>query len=390
MGRTLAVVVLMAGCGRWGFDTASPAAGPDASSDAATPTDATSLLACGAPARFSLGVSLSALAAVGLPGGFAMFTDDASGNLAGWAYAFDQGQLTATQQNVSLAMLTTGALGAAANGNTVLLASMDGMPTATGTTLYMLDPALAALATPSMRTGQLAATTPVATSGASGAFAFVTTDGTTGEVDGHAIASNGGDAGAPIKLVDGALRPANAAIASAPGGYVVAYVDASASPRQVTLELVDDSFTLIGGPVKVDNAQGSEYAPTVASSRGSLLVSWHAKDATNDDDVWIAMFDQNLTPTLAPTLVSTFSSDAVVAADPAGFSLAWVTYSPSPNHLGATHVAFDGTLAAHGVLSTGGTPGKWAMVPRATQPVLVWTEVGGTGPDLYFDPICAP
>ncbi|MGE5183505.1 MAG: hypothetical protein ACM31C_15645 [Acidobacteriota bacterium] len=58
--------------------------------------------------------------------------------------------------------------------------------------------------------------------------------------------------------------------------------------------------------------------------------------------------------------------------------------------LGGAHVATDGTITPRAITNSGGTPGKWTMVARATQPVLVWTELGGSGPDLYFDPMCAP
>ncbi len=41
----------------------------------------------------------------------------------------------------------------------------------------------------------------------------------------------------------------------------------------------------------------------------------------------------------------------------------------------------------HAIASSGGAPGPWSVLDRFDQPVLVWTEIGGTGPDLYIDTI---
>ncbi len=383
MGARLAIILVVAACGRSGFDPRSP--------DAAIAPDATPLLACGTPARFQIGASaVNALAAAGVPDGYTVFTTDTSGALQGWAFTFSGDQLIASAQNVMLDSNATGALGVASSGSAVMLSSMIGLPTATGTTLYPLDTAVHATAGPSLRDGQYAATQPMAASGVDGTVAFVTMDGTTNEADAHALAADGSDSGTAVKLVDAAAVASNLAIATAPAGFAVAYSSAASSPRQVTLELHDGGFGLVAGPIAVDTPAGDEYAPAIAWAGDALLVSWHAKDATNDDEVWIALYNSDLTPRVPATSIATFSNQVVLASDGTGFWLTWVRYSPAPSRLAGAHVAVDGSVTQRPVTGTTGTPGKWTMLARDTQPVLVWTEIGGSGPDLYLDPMCAP
>jgi hypothetical protein len=378
---------MVAACGRGGFD---PNNGSDAAvgADAQTVDSAPQLLACGAPARFQVGAdTLNALAATSVTNGYTIFTTDTTGALRGWAYTFSSNQLVATAQNVALDSGATGELGVASAGNAVMLSSLAGMP-ATGTTLYAVDSAMHATAGPSARAGQYAATHSVAASGVDGAFAFVTMDSTTGEADAHALAADGSDNGAPVKLVDAAAVASNLVIATAPAGYAVAYSSAAGSPRQVTLELHDGSFNTVAGPVAVDTAAGDEYAPEIAWTGNTLLVAWHAK-SSNGDDVWFELYNSDLTPKTPPMLIAPAAANAVVASDGTGFWLTWQAYSPA-SHLDGAHVATDGTTTARPVTGTTGTPGKWAMLARDTQPVLVWTEIGGSGPDLYLDPMCGP
>jgi hypothetical protein len=369
-------LLAVAACGRLDFTSHGPTGvvGP--------------ALDCGAPARFaSGGATLNALAAAGVPDGFSVFTANSTGALAGWAYAFSDGQLVASEENVALGANATGALGAVSHGDTVILSSMLGMPTATGTNLFPLDENMSMIARPAALTAEYAAPHPVATSGIVGKLAFVTIDDITGEADGRAIAANGSDAGAIVTLVAASAAPANLAIATAPAGFTVAYTSTASSPRQVMLQLHDESFHLTAGPTAVDTPSGSEYAPATAWAGDVLLVAWHAKDAT--DEVWIALFDSKLQQRVPPMSIATSSSNAVVASDGTGFWLAWSSSKPT-NHLDGAHVAVDGTVTPRPIVGTTGTPGKWAMVERGTQPVLVWTEVGGSGPDLYLDPMCGP
>ena len=133
--------------------------------------------------------------------------------------------------------------------------------------------------------------------------------------------------------------------------------------------------------------QGGVEIGHVVAGQGMYLVAWHAKDVTNDDDVWYSLRAADLTEKTAPVVVAGFSNRTVVGADADGFWLAWQTYSPAVA-LGGARVAVDGTSTPRPVTMSGGTPGAGAMTARAGQTVLAWTEVGGSGPDLYLDPMC--
>ena len=381
MGRLLTGAVLLAGCGRLGFGDLPPAGDtPDAPA-----TPAAAKLACGGPTRFELGAaSVTALAVASDDNGFAVFAADSTGALRGDAYTFAGDQLGAGT-TVPIDSGVTGAIGATTAGGRRMLTSMNGMPTATGTSVFALDPALSEVATTSVRANQFAADGPIATS-ASGTTAFVTIDGSTTEVDVHALAADGSDAGAPVKIIDGLVGANNVSIAPAGSGFVVSY--GTGSPNQVTLLLLDDAFAVTAGPMAVDTASGSEYRPHVAWANDCYGVAWHAKNASDGDDVWFEELDSHLAVVRPQGLIGANAANPTLAADDNGFWLAWQDYSTMTTILNGAHVAFDGEVTPRAVTSSGGSPGAWVMTSRAGQAVLAWTEVGGSGPDLYLDPMC--
>jgi hypothetical protein len=380
VGRFLALW-LVAACGRFGLDTPTP---PTVDAN----TSGVALLPC-TPTRFASGVSsVTALAAAAQPDGYTLFTTDAAGNVRGWAYAFQNGSLAATAANVGLDTGATGALGAVSIGTSVVLSSETGMPTATGTTLYGLDGTTLVQQRSAGRAQQFAATRPLAASGVDGSLAFVTVDAVTAEVSARKITANGSDSSSPIAIVGAAAMASDVSIATAPGGYAVSYTTSATTPRQVELELLDTNLAVIAGPVAVDAASGDEFRSVVASSGGQLLVAWHAKKTT--DEVWFALFGPSLVPISSATMLATSGSQTVAAGDAAGFTLAWLVYNPTPNHLDGAHVAPDGTVAPRTIATSGGTPSAWALLSRAGQAALAWIESSGNGPDLYFDAMCGP
>ena len=384
MGRLL-VIALLGAC-RFGFNSV-PA--PQESTDAATlsPPDAMQLLGCTTPPRFTTNASSAvAMVATATSTGFDVFTADSSGNLAGFAYSFSGSGLVADAEGIILDTNANGTLGATANGDTVLLSSMVGMPTATGTNLYSFGPALKENGSPSARTGELTEAAPIVADPRGSGFALFTI-AANGEVDANHVAASGTDSDAPVAVVQASVTASNVAVTPVPGGYVVAYSAAQSSPRQVQLELVDDSFNIVVPAVSVDNAQYDEYRPVIAAVGSTYMVAWHAKDVTDDDDVWFELRDASLKPVTVPTKLATFSSDAVAASDGTSFWVAFDTYSPT-TALGLVQITPAGVVTPQTVTGSGGTPTQWAMVPRGTQPVLVWSESGGTGPDLYLDPMC--
>jgi len=60
----------------------------------------------------------------------------------------------------------------------------------------------------------------------------------------------------------------------------------------------------------------------------------------------------------------------------------------TPSLLAGAKIDATGNITPRAIVRSGGTPGPWTTVERDGQPVLVWSEVGGSGPDLYFDPMC--
>ncbi|HTR51453.1 MAG TPA: hypothetical protein VMJ10_12145 [Kofleriaceae bacterium] len=384
MGR-LVVIALLGAC-RFGFNDVPPG---QVSTDApAAPADAMPLLACSNPPRFTTNAgTATAMVATATSTGFDVFTTDSSGNLGGFAYSFSGTGLVADASGIVLDTNANGTLGTAVNGDTVLLSSMTGLPTATGTTLYAFGRALAENGSPSVRSGELTEAAPIVADPSGSGFALFTIAGS-GEVDANHVAANASDADSPVAVVQASAKASNVTVTAVANGYLVAYSSAQSSPNQVQLELVDDSFAVVVPAVSVDNAQYDEYDPVIAAVNGVYMIAWHAKNVTDDDDVWFELRDSSLKALTVPTKLATYSDSAVAASDGTNFWIVWETYSPSTTLAGA-QITPAGVTTPLTVTGSGGTPKQWAMVPRGMQPVLVWSESGGTGPDLYIDPMCS-
>ncbi len=360
-------LVLTASCGRLGF--------PDQT------------LACDTPTRFQVGASaFTAITVVDTTTGFAMFTTGADKVVRGWTFDFEGSQLAPTLQNVPLATSETGAIGAASSGSELMLSAMYGMP-ATGTSLLGLDDRLATLGQ-DKHDGELAATNPVVST--SDGFAFATVDKTSFQVDMRPVTAMGVDVTPAVRIISGSEKPNNVTIAAAGPGYVVAYTASAPNPKQDRLELLDASFNVVYGPVTTSNSTHDAYRPQVtwAPKSDSYLVAWHEKDATGSDVVWIQIRGWNLEAVGEPTVIANHSVSPQVTTDGTGFWVTWKNTTTVPSFLESAHIAPDGTLVPHSITNSGGAPGQWTMLSRSVQPVLVWTETGGSGPDLYFDARC--
>jgi hypothetical protein len=379
-------------CGRFGFsDTplkptadGGPGSGSGPTIDAAeTP------LICNTPSQFAVG-TITAVAAAQTADGFALVTVDSSGDLAGWSYAFDGAQLAATKEGVSLGSNANGTVGIAVSGSTLMVAAATGMPTATGTTLLPVDAATMAAGTPSARASELAVVTPIAASGAdSGGIAFASVDNGGAQIDARLISATGSDTGSAVAIIPATAAASTVSIATAGTGYGVAWNQRVSSLNSIEIELLDSQLNVAAGPVVADNLSYDAYNGRIAWAPTSnvYLASWHEKNATDGDDVWVAIFDSSLTVKVAPQLVAMSAANAVVATDGSGFVVAYETEGGTVD-LGAVYVAADGTVTSQPVPAMTGTPAQWAMVTRAGQPVLVWTMSGGSGPNLSFDALC--
>ena len=376
-------MVLATACGRYGFKD-QPAPAPDATPDAAA------LLQCGQPTRFQVGASsVSALASATRPDGFDLFTVDSSGGLHAWAYMFQGTTLTATAQNAAIGSNANGILGATAAGTNVVVAAGIGTP-ATGTDVYAIDGAGNVVGLPVAHDGDLAVNSPIASSGGDLALATIPMGGT--EVDARQVASDGADASALVAIVDAATKADTVSLVAGNGGYAAVWGQQSSGKHAIAFELLAPDLSVTAGPTIVDDLAYDAYSGAIVWAPVSqrYLVTWHEKDVTNDDDVWFAILDATGATVVAPELIAAHSHDAVSTTDGTSFWMTWDVYATMtmPSYLDGVVIAPDGTTTARPVTSSGGTPGHWTMLARDGQTVLVWTEVGGSGPDLYFDPMC--
>ncbi|HTR55466.1 MAG TPA: hypothetical protein VMJ10_32530 [Kofleriaceae bacterium] len=342
-------------------------------------------LLSGQASRFQLGAAdVTSLVPVATPTGFALVTSRAGGAVTGSTFDLGDAGLVVSKQNVSLATSPTGSIGVASNGSEVMLAALDGSP-ATGTSLYPLGAALAATAGGTSRTGQLAITNPIA-SGAGG-FAFASMLPTTLEVDAQQVSPLGAAGGSAVQIIAGTEQPEEVSIVSAGAGFAVSYTEAAGSPKAARIEVLDASFTVIAGPVTGNITADDAFHVRIAWSPQSAtyLLAWSAKDETAADDVWVEIFDSTLAQLVPPTLLARYADNPEVAADGAGYWVVWEDTSTSPTFLTSAHVDLDGTPTPRTITTDGGgEPALWSVLDRAGQAVVVWTEIGGTGPDLFI------
>src|SRR5262245_53458878 len=150
MGKLRFSILVLAGCGRFGFDPSeSPA--PDAPPPPPpgdSGVDPPRLLACGQPVRFMTG-ALDELAAAPTSSGFVIAGRDET-ELAGWSYAWQGDALAATADHKMLDNQAR-TVGAASVGDDVVIASVFGANAPAGTTLYPVGGGLAERGQPRSR-----------------------------------------------------------------------------------------------------------------------------------------------------------------------------------------------------------------------------------------------
>ena len=371
-------VGLLGACGRMNFGETPPEI-----------PDVPDTLRCGAPARFQIGASnVTALDVVPTSTGFTLFTVDPENTLHGWTYDAIDGEVTPVAENVALDVDISQTFGAATIGDQIMVASIYGVPTALGTKVHSLDGELLPLGQPAIRAGEMAAEGPISRSGLDDGGAFVDVDPANGDVRARAIDLLGHDAGPVRTILPGTESPNAVAVARAAPGYAVVYSAAMPSPNVARLALFDDALGIVAGPVDLSISAFDAARPQVAWSpeSGTYLVTWYEKTPTDDDDVWMQLRGPNLEPLTLAQVISNQSHSPQVTSNGEGFWLTWISYGPE--RLQAAYVAPDGTVTPRAVIGSGGTPAKWSLVEREGQAVLVWTELGGSGPDLYLDPMC--
>jgi hypothetical protein len=367
------------------------AGAPDATSPTpdtpATPdAPGENLIACNQPERFQVGTTgVMTMAAVPTSSGFAVFTVDEANALRGWAFQWQGTSLVADAQNVALDTGATGTIGGVASGADLVLASVEGVPDVTGTKLYPLDGSLG-LRAPATTQPMIAGEVPLAKHASTNDIVMI--DDATALVV-HRVTPLGAVSGM-VQIADVAEDPSSSMMAPAQTGYVASWVTGMPSPNRGRVQLLDANLAVVAGPVTIGTTTFDVIRPRVAWAPGSntYLVTWFEKTPTDDDDVWFQLFDQSLAPITPATLLATYGYGATVVTDGTGFWVAWLAYTSQPESLLTARIAADGMVTQRQVAGSGGVPVLWDVVTRAGQPVLIWAEAGGSGPDLWLAAMC--
>ncbi len=381
MGRgLLAGVLLVAACGRLDFDH--------------RPDPHTNVLRCGEPARLSLGVALDSLNAVATPAGFAIVGVDGARNLRGWTYDWTYAAL-AGAQDVSLGSDVTTTAGVALDGDGIVVASIYGAPMPIGTRLHALGMDLAPRAPASSLVGVMAGDGPIARGGGEAAqLALVSVDPMTDVVTARRVDMQDGAAGLapPRTVVESAEEAGAVRLAAARDGYVLSWTSAAGSPNCTRVARFDRDLGLVAGPVTVKSgADENAIRPAVAwlPEADRYLVAWYEKIADGEsDDVWYQVLDGGLAPVTPARRLAAGGVRPQIGTDGEQFFVAWRDLTADPRGVAAAAIAPDGAVTPQVVSSSGGEARGHAFVERNGQAVLVWSEAGGDGPDLWLEPMC--
>jgi hypothetical protein len=384
------VLLITAGC-RLGFDDVDPATTGDDGSGSGSGSGSSGVqpqLTCSGPQRFVVGNDLAGIAATSTSDGFAVATVDTNGNVKGWSFELDSaGSLNAGAQNIALGAGANGTVGIASSAaNVIVAASNSG-----GTAMFALaETTMAKLNAPTMRT-DFAGPTPLASVGGTYAFISQLSDTT---VQLTQLDSNAQPVGSTLALTATADMAYSPTVVAGPNGYAVVYgawnLDGGAA-----ISLYDTNMNQLIAPQKIEpNPSYFAEQPVIAYAAQSneYFVSWHIKDSSNFDHVYGRLLGTDFTPVGDPFEISPFSNNESVSTDGTNFFLSYVIYDPNnvlPDKLGASQITSGtGAVTPISITGDGGTPSKWTFVARDAQTVLVWRETGGSGPDLYFDPMC--
>jgi hypothetical protein len=380
MGWSLfAGVLLVAACGRFDFDPQPAQPGPGEA-----------VLRCGAPERFTIGAELRSLNAVATPLGFAIVGVDSAQDLRGWTYEWAD-SLAPAAQDVPLDADVTTTTGLEVLGEEIVVASIYGGMTPIGTRLHRLDPDLASLAPASSLVGVMAGEGPISRGGGDAPdLALVSVDPTS-RVDVRRIDTAGASLMSPQIAVDSAEVASSVRLSPARDGYLLSWTSAAGSPNKKRLALLDRNLDLVIGPVSAAsgaNENAIRGAVAWLPDADRYLIAWFEKVGAGGDAVWYQIFDGKLDPVMPATQLAEGGVLPQLGTDGSHFFVAWKDVAATPDALVAAVIAPDGEATLREVSSSGGSPLGFGFVERNGQSVLVWSETGGSGPDLWLDPMC--
>jgi hypothetical protein len=380
--RVLVLALLVAGCGRMGFD-AEPASDLDAPRPAR--------LMCGEAPSFSIGdAKLRDMAAVPTNAGFAVFTSNEAKDLRGWTFTLDGADLAQKAKNLAIDADVTGAFGASSDGDDILLGSIHGAMLTLATHYHALDGSLAKRSETVTEQGRVIGAVPLATSGLTTVLpqqAFASIRYEADDVAVHGIAGAGTDLGTRMLGV-AAEKPSELGITGARSSYAAVWLDTSASPNVARVALLDETYAIVKGPVTVSNDNGEDVIrPRLHWARAfnAYAVAWFEKTAGGADDVYVQILDEYLVPKFSAKLVQASAVRPKLAADETGFYIAYVNTAAKPDRIDIARVTPDGAITIRSAATSGGATTAFAMVERGGQPVLISAEDTGA---LTFDPLC--
>jgi hypothetical protein len=221
-----------------------------------------------------------------------------------------------------------------------------------------------------------------------GELVYISSQGSR-QVDARKLSTLGTGTGNPSVVADATHRAGDVGIAATASGWIATWVGAAGSPNTVEVVVLDSNLAVTAGPF---SGNPTTYDParlrvSWAKDANVYIAIWHAKNNTNDDDIWIQLFDNALHPIGMATIIANFSYAPSVATDGSSFWVVWNNYKL--NALETVRISGTGDVSARTtVMDSGGNPRQWALFERAGQVVLVWTEVGGSGGDLYLSAVC--
>jgi hypothetical protein len=376
----LGILLAVASCGRVGFadlisettpDGASPS---DGSAAQATPD----LVACGAPQRFTFDTDEQGMGVAARASGFDVFDIDSNAVL--WGYSYTLGSDGVLAAVATKTQLGTGATGDGIGGASIGDRSVVAAGTSSTSTMMLSVDATFASAGSSTDNSGASGTTPIASNGSQ--LLLTETDTAANAV--ARMVNIDTTESATTMLGSASLGPYFLDAMATTTGFAVGW--GTTTPVGAGLAILDANANLID-EVALKPSSGTEmYSPWFAYSAGknAFIVAWHQKDG-GPDDVWAMILDgSTLNPIVPAFEVLPSAANVVAAADDDGF---WLAYQAGMV-LGASHIDIAGNVTPRPVTSSGGTAQQWNVVERDGQAILVWTESGGTGPNLYLDPFC--
>jgi hypothetical protein len=330
-------------------------------------------------------VTLAMIAATASADGYHVLAVDSTGDVQGFAFAFDGPQL-APPATVPVFKGATGVVAAIDTPDGILAAIEYGQPTPTGTALVPLDTQLQPHRAPQMNDGWLSLDDSLAHTD-DGALAFLGTQ--SGITVAKQLSSSGTDNGGSQQTIDPSEGASVPTIAAAGANFLVTWVSTPPETNLVRAEVIDAQMSVKVPPTTINPNpahDGQNPRGGYAGSADRYLFAWSFKTSVTDE-LWVSLRDGKLNELRAFQL-STHGVQPRVVAGKDDFLVAWKDTNTTSG-IAAARVRFDGSVVPLAVSGHGGTALGWDLTTRAGQPALIWIENAPPGTaGLWLDPLC--